>query len=313
MKGKVLVTDPVHPLLLKGLLDMGFEPDYRPTIERFEVLDIISGYTGLIINSKILADVQLIDLAVHLEFIGRLGSGLEVIDQAYAKKKGIFFFNSPEGNKDAVAEHAVGMLLGLLNNIPKADREVRNYLWNREPNRGTELGGKTVGIIGFGHTGSAFAQRLSGFGVHILAYDKYKTGFATQQVKECGLDEIFDQADIVSLHVQLTEETKYMVNRAFIERLKKPVYLVNTSRGMVVDTHALVWALGEGKILGAALDVLEQEKLDKLTLQQQADFEELRKNDKVLLTPHIAGWTHESKEKIAELILYKLKDFAGGN
>jgi D-3-phosphoglycerate dehydrogenase len=238
---------------------------------------------------------------------------LEVIDQAYARKKGIFFFNSPEGNRDAVAEHAVGMLLGLLNNISKADREVRNNLWNREPNRGTELGGKTVGIIGYGNTGSAFAKRLVGFGVQILAYDKYKTGFATETVQECSMEDVFAKADIISLHVQLTDETRYLVDRAFIEQFKKPIYLVNTSRGMVVNTHDLVWALGEDKILGAALDVLEQEKLDKLTLQQRANLDVLQQNNKVLLTPHIAGWTHESKQKIAELILYKLKDFAGGN
>ena len=255
--------------------------------------------------------MQLIDKAVRLKFIGRLGSGLEIIDQEYAKRKGIIYFNSPEGNKDAVAEHAVGMLLSLLNHLHKADREVRQKLWLREQNRGTELGGKTVGIIGFGNTGRAFAQKLSEFGVRILAYDKYLKDFGNEHVEECHINAIFSQAEVVSLHVQLTPETKYMVDRTFIESFSKPFYLVNTSRGPVVKTADLLLGLKEKRVIGAALDVLEQERLEAMDERQKKEFGELASSDRVMLTPHIAGWTNESKRKIAEIILLRLKNISG--
>jgi len=200
------------------------------------------------------------------------------------------------------------MLLSLLNHLHKADREVREHHWLREVNRGTEIGGKTVGIIGFGNTGQAFAKKLSGFGAKILAYDKYVHGFGNEQVRESSLDDIFGEADVVSLHVQLTAETKYMVNRGFIERFKKPIYLINTSRGPVVKTADLIWGLKNRKIIGAALDVLEQERLNEMNEQQKLEFAELINNEQVMLTPHIAGWTHESKRKIAETILLRIQD-----
>ena len=307
-KGIVLITDPVHPLLLSELQGLGYEVDYQPNIDEQGVLGIIAAYTGLIINSKIYAGVQLIDKSVRLKFIGRLGSGLEVIDQAYANTKGIVCFNSPEGNRDAVAEHAIGMLLGLMNHVARADAQVRNGQWLREPNRGIELGGKTVGIIGFGNTGNAFAQRLVGFGVRILAYDKYKTGFGTGAIEETRLNDIFEQADVVSLHVQLTPETQYLVNRAFIKNFAKPFYLINTSRGKVVRTEDLLWGLEKGLVLGAALDVLENERIDTLSEDEKRWFEPLKRHHNTLLTPHIAGWTKESKEKIAKQLIIKIKE-----
>ncbi len=307
-KGKILITDPVHPNLLHDLEGMDYEVDYQPTIEQSGVLEVISKYRGLIINSKIKADVQLIDKGERLKFIGRLGAGLEVIDQPYATSKGIKYFNTPEGNCDAVAEHAIGMLLGLMNHINRADAQVRKGQWLREPNRGVELGGKTVGVIGYGNTGTAFTKRLTGFDVRILAYDKYKTGFGTGAIEETRLEAIHEHADVVSLHVQLTPETQFLVNKSFIKRFSKPFYLVNTSRGKVVCTEDLLWGLDEGLILGAALDVLENEKLETFNEKEQAVFDRLACHSKVLLTPHVAGWTKESKEKIAKTMAYKIKE-----
>lgn len=305
-KGIVLITDPVHQLLQDELQKMGYRVDYQPNIDQQGVLEIVAAYTGLIINSKIYAGVQLIDKAVRLKFIGRLGSGLEVIDQVYANTKGIVCFNTPEGNRDAVAEHAMGMLLGLMNHIARADAQIRNGQWLREANRGTELGGKTVGIIGFGNTGSAFAQRLSGFGVRILAYDKYKTGYGTGAIEETRLDAIFEQADVVSLHVQLTPETQFLVNQAFIKNFANPFYLINTSRGKVLRTEDLLWGLNEGIILGAALDVIENERIEFLGEEEVRWFEALKGHERILLTPHIAGWTKESKERIAKMLVNKI-------
>jgi D-3-phosphoglycerate dehydrogenase / 2-oxoglutarate reductase len=305
---KVLITDPVHPLLLQELEGMGYVVDYEPAIDQEGVIKVISEYTGLIINSKILAGVQLIDQGVRLKFIGRLGAGLEVIDQAYASAKGIKCFNTPEGNCDAVAEHAMGMLLGLMNHISRADAQVRKGQWLREPNRGVELGGKTVGIIGYGNTGAAFAKRLAGFDVQIMAYDKYKSGFGTGTVEETRLNAIYEHADVISLHVQLTSETNFLVNKKFIKEVKKPFYLINTSRGKVVNTEDLLWALNEGLILGAALDVLENEKLETFSEKELLQFERLVAHSNVLLTPHVAGWTKESKEKIAKTMAYKIKE-----
>ena len=307
MKGRILITDPVHQILIDGLQQLGYEVDYLPETNQAAVLQIISQYVGLIINSKISADMQLIDRGLHLKFIGRLGSGLEVIDQVHAERKGIIFFNSPEGNRDSVAEHTLGMMLCLLNHIHIANWEVHNRKWLREQNRGTELKGKTIGIIGFGNTGKAVAEKLSGFGVQIRAYDKYVHGYGNGLLREVQLQEIFEQADIVTLHVQLTPETANMVNKDFISRFSKPVYLVNTSRGGVLSAEGLIWGLEQGKILGAALDVLEQEKLEAMDKRQIHEFDQLASFNNVLFTPHIAGWTYESKKRIAEVVLNKVE------
>jgi len=234
---------------------------------------------------------------------------MESIDVNYALQKGIKCFNSPEGNRDAVGEHALGMLLVLMNRIMVADKQIRSGKWEREGNRGVEIKGKTVGIIGYGNTGSAFAQRLSGFGSDVIAYDKYKAGFTDDHITECTLDDIFEYSDILSLHVPLTKETTYMVNDAFIHRFRKPVYLVNTSRGKVVETAALVRALETKKILGAALDVLEYEDIsfEKMKISEFPEpLKYLIRAENVILTPHIAGWTAESKFKLAKILAEKI-------
>ena len=306
---KVLITDDVHILLIEGLQQMGFEVVFRPDISFEETLAAIEPFTGLIINSKIFCGPELLDKAPKLKWIGRLGSGMEVIDRAACDARGVKYFNSPEGNRNAVAEHALGLLLNLMNNITKSNNEVKAGKWIREPNRGEELSGKTVGIIAFGNTGEAFAKILSGFDVQILAYDKYKSGFGNEAVKESSLEEIFEKADIVSLHLPLTDETKYMVDESFLNSFRKPIYLINTSRGKVLKTTALLSAIRSGKVKAAAMDVLENEKIAQLNAQEQEWFDALCKEERIILTPHIAGWTIESKRKIAEVVLSTLKGF----
>lgn len=306
---KVLITDDVHPLLIDQLKQMGYEVDYLPQITFEETLNSISVYTGLIINSKMFCGSELLNKATNLRWVGRLGSGMEVIDTNACDKKGIKYFNSPEGNRNAVAEHALGLLLNLLNNITKSNNEVKTGKWIREPNRGEELSGKTVGIIAFGNTGQAFAKILRGFDVQVLAYDKYKKKFGDGFVKETMLEEIFMKADIVSLHLPLITDTKYMVDEKFLNSFHKPIYLINTSRGMVLKTTALLAAIQSGKVKAAALDVLENEKINHLNQDEKQWFDELINNQKVILTPHIAGWTIESKRKIAEVIISTLKGF----
>lgn len=307
MSKRVLITDELHPLLQQGLEADGFTVDYRPAITEKEVHDIIHQYEGLVINSKVYAGKELLDKATQLKFVCRAGSGLEVIDLPYARQKGIAAFNSPEGNRNAVAEQALGMLLGLLNHITKANNEVHSYQWVREPNRGTELSGKTVALIAYGNTAQAFAKILRGFNVTVLAYDKYYQGFGDDFVTEATLQQVFNKADIVSLHLPLTAETTYMIDEAFLSSFKKPYWLLNTSRGKVLNTTALVKALDSGKVLGAALDVLENEKLNTLTEKQKADLDALLNKPNVLITPHIAGWTHQSKQRIAEVLLEKIR------
>jgi D-3-phosphoglycerate dehydrogenase len=304
---KALITDDVHPLLIEQLQQMGYEVDFRPNTTFEETLETIAPYDGLIINSKIFCGDELLAKAPKLKWVGRLGSGMEVIDTKACDAKGVKYFNSPEGNRNAVAEHALGLLLNLLNNITKSNNEVKAGKWIREPNRGEELSGKTIGIIAFGNTGQAFAKVLRGFDVKVLVYDKYKKGFGTDFVKESTAEEIFAEVDIVSLHLPLTEETKYMANETFFSSFKKPICLVNTSRGKVLQTTALIDALRSGKVKAAALDVLENEKINQLNSDERKWFDDLIKNDQVILTPHIAGWTHESKRKIAEVVVERVR------
>jgi D-3-phosphoglycerate dehydrogenase len=300
---KILITDDVHPLLPEGLQQMGFEVHYRPDIKPDEVLNCINEYEGLVINSKVYVGKEMIDKAARLKFVCRAGSGLEVIDLDYAKAKNIVAFNSSEGNRNAVAEFALGALLNMLRNIAKTNNEVKQYHWHREVNRGEELSGKTVGLIAFGNTAQAFARLLSGFDVKVLAYDKYYHGFSAGEVKETGLQHIFDEADILSIHLPLTAETSYMINYDFLNSFKKPYWLINTSRGKVLNTGDLLQCITSGKIKGAALDVLENEKITTLNDADKAIFDSLIAKDKIFLSPHIAGWTHESKRKIAEVLL----------
>lgn len=303
---RILITDRMHPSFMNELKLNGFEYVYRPNITQIETYSVIGKYSGLVVNSKLKLDKKFIDKAKKLKFIARAGSGMENIDVNYLMERKIKVISSPEGNSNAVAEHAVGMLLGLLNNIHKADREVRKKIWLREENRGVELEGKTVGVIGFGNTGSAFAGKLKGFNVKILAYDKYKKKFGNEEVKEVSLKKIFSEADILSFHIPLTEETKFMVNDEFLMCFRKKIILINTSRGKILKTSALIKAMEIGNVTGAALDVFENENLGELNENQEKDFQYLINSRKVILTPHLAGWSFESKEKIAKTLLKKI-------
>lgn len=287
---------------------MGFACDYEPDISLEQTRQVIEQYEGLIINSKILVDRAFLDRAVRLQFIGRLGSGMEIVDQVYAAEKGVAVFSSPEGNRNAVAEQALGMLLALSNNLLRADREVRQNIWRREANRGFELAGKTIGIVGFGHTGNQFAKKLAGMEMQVLAYDKYKTAYAAEMpwVKESTPSEMEQQADMISLHLPLTPETLHYADEAFFNRCKPGLILINTSRGKCVNTAHLLDALTTGRVGGACLDVFENEKTPTFTPAEQALYAQLHQFENVVLSPHIAGWTHESKRKLAMVLLSKI-------
>jgi len=311
---KVLFIDNTHPLLTEKLTAMGFTCEAFTGSSIAELMAIISDYTGVIIRSKFALDKSIIDKATKLKFIGRVGSGMESIDVAYAEKKGIACLSSPEGNRDAVGEHTLGLLLCLLNKIAFADSQIRKGIRQREASRGVEIKGKTVAIIGYGHMGSAFAKCISGFGAEVIAYDKYKTNYSDTYVRETSLEDVFEKADIISLHVPLTEETHYMVDELFIEKFEKKFYLINTSRGQVVKTEALTEALKKGKILGAGLDVIEYESVSFEKLESTAlpeAYKYLVKSENVVMTPHVAGWTNESKVKLVEVLAEKIKKVIG--
>ena len=309
MSKKVLITDSVHPVLIEGLTEDGYYCDYQPEVSLGAVREIIGDYEGLIVNSKILVDRMLLDKAANLRFVGRLGSGMEIIDQGYAAEKKVAVLSAPEGNCNAVAEQALGMLLSLSNNLLRADREVRLKIWQREKNRGFEIMGKTVGIIGFGHTGSAFASKLQGMGARILAYDKYKKKYTSDYpfVEEVDMQSIFKNADIISFHLPLTEETKHFVDSTFIEKCQKSVIFINTSRGNVIKTKDLIAGLSSGKVSGACLDVFENEKPHLYTAEEQQLFEKLFSFENIVVSPHIAGWTVESKRRLADILLNKIR------
>ncbi len=305
---RVLFIDSTHPLLPEKLTRAGLSCDYRPEITISLAEKTIHNYDGIIIRSKFRLDQNLLSRATKLKFIGRVGSGLENIDVEYAKSRNIVCFNSPEGHRDATGEHTVGMLLALLNNICKANYEVKNGQWFREVNRGLEIMGKTIGIIGYGNTGKCFARCLSGFNARILAYDKYKFNYSDQYVTESVMNDLFDNCDILSLNIPLTEETHYLVNNDFLNRFKKDIYIVNISRGRIINTADLVYNLKKGKIKGAALDVLEYEKssFEELHRNIPEDYVFLMEHPRVILTPHIAGWTHESNIRLAEVLADKI-------
>lgn len=303
---KVLITAKVHPYLVDYLTEKGYQVLYHPAITYEEVYQNIHGCIGLIVTTRIQVDANIIDNAPRLQWIGRLGSGMEMIDVTYARQKGIRCVSSPEGNCDAVGERVIGMLLCLFGNIIKSNLQLRENIWEREKNRGIELGEKTVGIIGYGHTGNALARKLRGFDCTVLAYDKYKTDFGDEFVREVPLEEIFRQADVISIHLPLNEETRYMVNQEFLKSFAGPVYLVNTSRGPIVHTADLIDNLKSGHVSGACLDVLENERLDTLDEIQRAQFDFLLHADNVVLTPHIAGYSHEAAYKMAHIVLKKL-------
>ena len=310
---KILLLDKNHPLITEQLSEKGFvlEEDFSSSYE--QVLDKIHLYEGIIIRSRIPLDAHFLEKAKNLKFIARVGAGMENIDIAKAQELGIKRINSPEGNKDAVAEHVIGTLLVLMNRLFISSNEVKKGIWLREENRGEEILGKTFGIIGYGNMGKAVAKRLSGFGCKTIFYD-IKPNLSDEFATQVSLQELQENADILSLHTPLTEDTLYMIDEEFISKMKKNFYFINTARGKNLKTSALVNALKSGKIKGACLDVLEYEKTSFENLEtKNEDLEYLLNSEKVIITPHIAGWTHESKIKLAQVIVDKILAFTAEN
>jgi len=305
---KILFIDKVHPSLKNNLKENYFVCDESYHLSKEEIEKIIHNYEGIIIRSRFQLDKHFLDKATKLKFIARAGSGLENIDTNYAQSRNIKCYNAAEGNRQSVAEHALGMILSLFNNLNKSDKEVRSGIWEREGNRGIELSGKTIGIIGFGNNGSAFAEVLKGFNVSILSFDKYLKKYPYKS----SMENIFKKADIVSLHIPLTEETTCLADDDFINSFEKDFYLINTARGKCVNTISLVKGLNNGKIKGACLDVLEYEKTSFENLSKDGlttEMQHLIESEKTILSPHIAGWTHESNIKIAEILLGKITSY----
>ncbi|MCX6291228.1 MAG: NAD(P)-binding domain-containing protein [Bacteroidetes bacterium] len=310
----ILFIDTVHPFLRDQLEKDGHACTDGSRMNRKEILDGVHAFDGVVIRSRMTIDKEMLDAASALKFIARAGAGMEGMDVEYAESRNVVCLNSPEGSRDAVGEHAVGMLLSLLNKLHVADREVREGKWNRESNRGTELKEKTVGIIGYGNMGSSFAEKLSGFGCKVMAYDKYKKKFSDRYAWEASMEEIFEQADILSLHVPLTDETEYLVNEEFIGRFKKNIVIINTARGKILKTSDLVSSLKNGKVTGACLDVMEYEETSfekfsasRSQTERNDAWEFLIHSDRVVLSPHIAGWTFESHQKISEVLYDKIR------
>ncbi len=299
----------MHPSIIPMLESIGVQADYRPEIKLPEIKEILPDYEGLMVRSKLFISADILQLATKLKFIARAGAGVDNIDETALKQKGVTLLNAPEGNRDAVGEFTVGLLLALFRNIVKADKEVRNYNWQREANRGEEIMGKTIGLIGYGHMGKAFAKRVAAFGCTVLAYDKDTSISSDEFAQLVPLTALFAKADVVSFHIPYTPENHHFGNEAFFKAFQKDLWLLNTARGEVVDQLAVVHLLQSGKIKGAALDVLENEKLVTLTAEQKVTFEHLAQAHNVILTPHVGGWTHQSYVKINEVLTAKIKGF----
>lgn len=306
MKQKCLIIDDMHESIIPMLEDLGVEPDYQPQITREEIIQCIGDYEMLIVRSKTEINEGLLENARRLKIIARAGAGLDKIDLNAVKAKEIKVINAPEGNRDALGEHAMGMLLSIMNNLHRSHDEVKRKEWQREKNRGCELSGRTVGLIGYGNMARAFAQRLSCFGCHVLAYDKYKTNYGDQYAGEATMDQIYQEAEILSVHVPLTDETRDMIDMHYFSRFKNNIWFLNTARGEIAGFEAINEALSSGKVIAAGLDVLENEKLHLLTAAQQEQFDKLVKSSNVLISPHVAGWSVESYRRINEVLVDKL-------
>jgi D-3-phosphoglycerate dehydrogenase / 2-oxoglutarate reductase len=304
---KCLVVDSMHESIFTLMREIGWDIDYRPDITRAEIRSMHIGYDGMIVRSKTFINADLLGDSPTLRFVGRAGAGLDNLDLDYLASKNISVLHASEGNRDAVGEFAVGALLSLLRNVPKADKEVREMVWDREGNRGQEIMGKNIVIVGYGNMGQAFARRLSGFGCNVYTYDKYKTNYSDQYAQAISYEKVFDVADILSLHIPLTQETRGMVDAAYLQRFKKSIILLNTARGEIVSLAALTASFIEHKVRGAVLDVLENEKLSTFSEEQQKAFNSLKERSNVIFTPHIAGWTFESHLKINVALVSKIK------
>ncbi len=309
---KVLILDSPHPLLLKRLEESGLAPDLHYETPIGELKKILPDYFGLVIRSRIKLDAEFLEAAHQLTFIARYGVGTEHIDLEYAARRGIAVFTSPEGSKDAVGEHTLGMLLMLLNHLGRADRQVRQGQWLREPNRGLEIKGKTIGILGYGNMGRSFAQRLAGFEARVIAYDKYKKNYGDEYAQAVALEQLFEESDVLSVHMPYIPSNHYFIDGSFLSSFKKQIYLVNTARGLVLNTADLVEQMEKGQVIGAALDVIEYEetsfvKLDLNSLPEP--FQYLRRSDRTVLAPHIAGWSAEAKIGHARVLAEKIEAF----
>lgn len=304
---RFLITDDIHKILLHKFDAAGISYNYAPEITKYQAQEIIQDYDGLIIRSKFQVDREFINIANKLKYIGRTGAGLDNIDESYALEKGITLISANEGNCDAVAEHMIGMLLSLMNNLNRGNFEIQNNQWNREENRGYELKGRTVALIGYGHNGKAMAKKLSGFDVRVIAYDKYKTNFSDQYATEASMEEVVKQADILSFHIPLTKETTNLIDAEYLFHFKKPIFLLMGARGNIVNIPAVLNSINQGKILGAAFDVLPVEKFPLLA--EQIWYKELISKDNIILSPHVAGWTFESYFKLADVLADKVISF----
>lgn len=304
----ILIIDPVHEILMQSLSDAGYAYTYSPDVKRSTLLVEAPYCTGLVVRTKTIIDREFMDAFPTLRFIARVGAGMDNVDEIAAKEKGITCFNAPEGNRDAVAEHALGMMLALNNRFRKAHQEIGSGIWDREGNRGLELGAQTIGIIGYGNAGRALAKKLSGFGSKVLAYDKYHQE-SDDYAKWVDLEQLRAKADVISLHVPLTEDTRYAYNHTFFSACNKPLLLINTSRGEVLPLADLIRLLEDGKVWAAGLDVLPNEKPNTWSAEEQQQMTFLQEHPQVLLSPHVAGWTVESYRKLSEVIAEKICNF----
>lgn len=307
MKTTILIVDDIHEIMLKKFDQAGIHYDYQPNISREEAEKIISNYSGMVIRSKFQVDKAFFELAPNLRFIARAGAGMDNIDDTIAAQRDVLLIPANEGNRDAVGEHMIGMLLSLMNNLNRGDQQIRSGQWLREANRGYELKGRTVGLIGYGHNGMAMAKKLSGFDVTVLAYDKYRIGYTDQYATEADMEKIYKEADVISFHIPLTDETKGMIDVDYLAKFEKPIFFLLGARGGIVQVPAVLGGLDSGSILGAAFDVLPIEKFPKLA--EQNWYTDLIRRDNVILSPHVAGWTFESYYKLSEIAADKIVAF----